>query len=100
MGIVISHSTNDSRSATTVANLGTHLAHALPSGDWRKIRPLFDGRFSDVASIPPKDAGQYAQILYRAANSNRMPGEWAGLALVFAAAAERAAGAREHWTWT
>jgi hypothetical protein len=100
MGVVISHADNTSRSWLTITNLGQHLAHALPGSDWRKIRPLFEGRFGDIASIPPREAGQYAQILHRAANRGRMPADWADLASLIADAADRAHRAGQPWRWS
>ena len=99
MGIHISHSDDKSRSALTISNLGHQLAHVLPARDWRKIRHLFGGSFSDVAHIPPRDAGKIAVILHTAAADRRMPINWADLARTFAAAAQRAANARQNWTW-
>lgn len=100
MGICISHSTGQSRSALTISNLGEQLAHVLPASDWRQISHLFDGRFADVASIPPRQAGQTAAILRQAAQHRLMPPNWADLATVFADAAQRAARAQQPWTWT
>jgi hypothetical protein len=100
MGICISHSTGQSRSALTISNLGEQLAHVLPARDWRQISHLFGGRFADVASIPPRQAGQIAAILRQAARHRLMPTDWADLATVFADAAARAAEARQSWTWT
>ncbi|MFJ7998984.1 hypothetical protein ACIQ7D_17810 [Streptomyces sp. NPDC096310] len=100
MGIRISHSEPVSRSGLTIANLGQHLADVLPAHDWRKIRHLFDGTFADIAHIRHREAGQYAQILRRAATDPRMPANWGDLADIFAAAAQRAANAREPWVWS
>lgn len=100
MGIVISHADGASRSALTVSNLGQHLAHAAPARDWRQIRHLFDGQFSDIAHIPPREAGQIAGILRTASNNSRMPDDWAGLARLFADAADKAARAGEPWKWS
>jgi hypothetical protein len=99
MGIRISHSTGQTRSALTISNLGQQLAHVLPARDWRKIQYLFGGRFADIAHIPPREAGKIADILHRAASDRRMPTEWAGLARIFAEAARRAARSGQPWTW-
>ena len=100
MGIRISHTAPVSRSALTISNLGQHLAHVLSASDWRTIRHLFDGSFRDIAETPHRQAGQYAQILHRAAADRRMPTDWADLAEIFAAAAQHAADAREPWVWS
>ncbi|MFE2497104.1 hypothetical protein [Streptomyces scopuliridis] len=100
MGIHISHSEPVSRSALTIANLGQHLADALPARDWRKIRHLFDGRFADVAHIPHGQAGEIGAILHRAADSPRMPDDWGSLARLIGDAAQTAAGARQTWVWS
>lgn len=100
MGICISHSTGQTRSALTISNLGQQLAHVLPGSDWRQIIHLFGGRFADVAEIPPRQAGQIAGILRKAADHRLMPADWADLATIFADAAKRAALAGQPWTWT
>lgn len=104
MGINISHGSNpygeERRSATTIANLGKHLANVLPSGDWRQIADLFYGRFRGSASILPQRAGQVASILGRAAGHRLMPGEWADDARLIGEAAGRAHRARQPWTWS
>lgn len=100
MGICISHSTGQSRSALTISNLGEQLAHVLSARDWRQISHLFDGSFSDVAEIPPRQAGRIATILRQAAGHRLMPTDWADLAGIFADAAQRAARAGQPWTWS
>ncbi|MFJ1647989.1 hypothetical protein [Streptomyces sp. NPDC088258] len=100
MGLVISHSAPASRSWLTVTNLGQHLANSLPARDWRKIRHLFGGGLDDITEIPHRQAGQYAEILRRAAADKHMPTDWGDLAGIFATAAQRAADAREPWVWS
>lgn len=100
MGIHVSHSDGKTRSALTISNLGQQLAHALPARDWRTIRHLFDGRFADIAHIPPREAGKIATVLHKAASDRHMPTNWAYLARAFADAAQNAADAREPWVWS
>lgn len=100
MGICISHSTGQTRSALTISNLGEQLAHVLLGSDWRQISHLFGGGFADVAEIPPRQAGQIAGILRKGAGHRLMPVDWADLATLFAEAAERAVRAGQPWTWT
>lgn len=100
MGIRISHSTGQSRSALTISNLGEQLAYVLPARDWRQISHLFGGSFSDVAEIPHREAGKIAAILRKAARHRLMPANWADLARIFADAADRAHRARQAWTWS
>lgn len=103
MGINISHGSNgqgeERRSATTIGNLGKHLANVLPASDWRQIADLFDGRFRGPVSVPPQRAGQVASILGRAAGHRLMPGDWASDARLIGEAAQRAHHARQPWTW-
>ena len=100
MGIHISHADGKLRSATTIANLGQRLAHALPARDWRQIKHLFGGRFADVARIPHRDAGKIATIVRKAANDRSMPRDWANLAHLIADAAQKAANSRQDWVWS
>ena len=100
MGISISHGVRNTRSATTIANLGTHLAHALGGSEWREISYLFDGRLCAPESIPPHQAGRIAAILHKAANSRAMEPGWGALAAEFANAANSACRAGEHWEWS
>lgn len=100
MGIRISHSTGQSRSALTISNLGEQLAYVLPARDWRQISHLFGGSFSDIAEIPHREAGKIEAILRNAAAHRLMPTNWADLARIFADAAGRAHRARQPWTWT
>jgi hypothetical protein len=103
MGINISHGSNqwgeERHSATTIANLGKHLANVLPSGDWRQIANLFNGRFRGPEEVSPQRAGQVASILGRAARHRLMPSDWASDARLIGEAAGRAHRAREPWTW-
>ncbi len=103
MGINVSHGSNqrgeERRSALTIANLGKHLAHVLPSRDWAVLAPYFDGRFSGEAHIPPATAREMAQALNQAVGHRLMPAEWAAEARLFANAAHRAATAGQSWHW-
>lgn len=104
MGINVSHGSDlygeERRSATTVGNLGKHLAHVLPGADWRQVAYLFDGSFRDVAEVEPGEARQVAVILRRAADDWLMPRPWEKEARLFADAADRAADAGEPWVWS
>lgn len=100
MGIFISHGVPSSRSATTIANLGKHLAHTLTGSEWREISYLFDGRLYTPVYTPPAQAGRVAALLYKAAASRAMDCEWAQLATLLGDAAHRAAHARQTWEWT
>ncbi|MGW2048581.1 DUF7739 domain-containing protein [Streptomyces sp. NPDC001858] len=100
MGIFISHGVPSTRSATTIANLGQHLAHALTSSEWREVTYLFDGHVSVPVSTPATQAGRVGQLLGKAANSRAMNPEWAQLASLLAASANRAAAAGQTWEWT
>ena len=100
MGISISHGVPSTRSALTIANLGTHLAHALTGSEWCEVRHLFDGRLTVPVSIPPAQAGRVGDLLDKAASNRAMDPEWGQLASLIAAAAQRAAGAGQMWEWT
>ncbi|WP_030757318.1 hypothetical protein [Streptomyces sp. NRRL F-5135] len=101
MGISISHGMPSTRSATTIANLGQHLAHALTSSEWREIAYLFDARRLDVpVSTPPAKAARVSSLLTKAATHRSMDPDWAQLATLLADSAQRAARAGETWEWT
>ncbi|MBZ6102725.1 hypothetical protein [Streptomyces olivaceus] len=99
MGVSISHGVPSTRSATTIANLGQHLAHALTSSEWREVAYLFDGKLYTPVHTPPQQAGRVAALLAKAANSRAMDREWAQLATLLAASARRAHTANETWEW-
>jgi hypothetical protein len=100
VGISISHGVQGSRSALTISNLGQQLAHVLSAREWREIADLFDGRFSDVASIPPRQAGRIGDLLHKAARHRLTGAEWADLAVEIGDAAQRAAHAGQNWQWS
>lgn len=100
MGISISHGVPSTRSATTIANLGQHLAHALNGSEWREISHLFDGRLSIPVSTPPTQAGRIATLLTKAVRSRAMDPEWGRLATLLAGSAQWAAASNETWEWT
>jgi hypothetical protein len=100
MGISISHGVPSTRSALTIANLGQHLAHALSGSEWREIGYLFDGRFADVASIPPREASRIGDLLHKAAGHRAMESDWGSLAKEIGDAANRAAASGQNWTWS
>lgn len=99
MGISISHGVPSTRSATTIANLGQHLAHALTGSEWREVAYLFDGKLYTPVHTPPAQAGRVAALLAKAAHSRAMDREWAQLATLLGGAADRAARAGEAWVW-
>lgn len=100
MGISISHGATGPRSALTISNLGQQLAHTLSAREWREIAHLFDGRFDDIASIPPREAGRIGDLLHKAARHRLMPADWGHLATEIGDAAHRAARARQNWEWS
>lgn len=100
MGISISHGVPSTRSALTISNLGTHLAHALTGSEWREVAHLFDGHLSVPVHTPPAEAGRIGDLLNKAANSRAMNTEWGQLATLLAGSARRAATAGETWEWT
>ncbi|MEU4154767.1 hypothetical protein [Streptomyces antimycoticus] len=99
MGISISHGARGPRSATTIANLGQHLAHVLNASEWRELAPLFDGTLDDIASISPRQAGRIGDLLHKAARHRIMPTGWGHLAAEIGTAAHRAARAGQNWEW-
>ncbi|MGW0920112.1 DUF7739 domain-containing protein [Streptomyces sp. NPDC002755] len=100
MGIFISHGVPSTRSATTISNLGQHLAHALTGSEWREVAYLFDGHLSVPVDTPPAQAGRIGQLLTKAANSRAMNAQWGELARLLADSASRAAAAGQTWEWT
>lgn len=100
MGISISHGVQNTRSATTIGNLGQHLAHALTSREWREVSDLFDGSLRTPVSIPPAEAGRVAAILHGAADLRAMEPGWGELAAELGDAAQRAALAGQNWEWS
>jgi hypothetical protein len=100
MGIAISHGVPSTRSATTIATLGQHLAHALTSSEWWEVAHLFDDRLALPVAIPPAQAGRIGDLLHKAARSRAMNPEWGQLATLIGDAAHRAARAGQNWEWT
>ena len=100
MGISISHGVPSTRSATTIGNLGQHLAHTLTGSEWRQISHLFDGSLRAPVYTPPAEAGRIGSLLHKAANSRAMEPAWGDLATLLGDAANRAARAGQNWTWT
>lgn len=100
MGFSISHGAKGPQSATTIGNLGQQLAHALSAREWREIADLFDARFADVASIPPREAARIGDLLHKAARHRLMGAEWADLAVEIGDSAQRAARVGENWQWS
>lgn len=100
MGISISHGVPSTRSATTIGNLGQHLAHALTGSEWRELAHLFDGHLYTPVYTPPTEAGRIGDLLHKAANSRAMNAEWGELATLLGDSANRAARAGQNWEWT
>ncbi|MFB7244625.1 hypothetical protein ACFCYX_19455 [Streptomyces populi] len=99
MGISISHGVQNTRSATTIANLGKHLAHALTAREWRQVSPLFDGHVRTPVTVLPADADLIGSILHAAARQPSMDPEWGRLATELGDAAQRAGRAGQIWKW-
>lgn len=104
MGWTISHAPYDetiTRSVTSIATLARHVAHVVPSREWRKARPLFAA--ADTSREPIElgwyQAGEIANVLRLAAADARMPDDVAATANALADAAETAAKNREPWIW-
>lgn len=100
MGISISHGAPGPKSATTIGNLGQHLAHALTGSEWRQISHLFDGHLRAPIHTPPAEAGAIGNLLHKAANSPAMEPGWGELATLLGDAANRAARTGQTWEWT
>lgn len=100
MGISISHGVPSTRSALTISNLGTHLAHALTSTEWREISHLFDGHVRTPVYTPASEAGRVGELLHKAARHRAMETGWGELATLLGDAAKRAALAGQTWEWS
>jgi hypothetical protein len=100
MGISISHGVPSTRSATTIANLGQHLAHVLTGSEWREVGHLFDGRLYTPIHTPPAQAGRIGELLHKAARHRAMETGWGDLAILLGDAAKRAARAGQSWEWS
>lgn len=90
------------RSATSLDNLGKQLAHVMTGRDLRLVLPLFKQaqRAGGPFDISWAEAGRMADALNLAAAHPLMPADWGELAGQIAAAADRAAKAREPWHWS
>lgn len=90
------------RSATLMYEASRHVSYVVSAGDWRIVRTLFqfantgDGPFQ----IPHRDAGHMALVLRKAAGHPKMPTSFQGAIRELAAAAQRAATARQSWEWS
>ena len=103
MGWTISHAPYGEtirRSATSICNLGTQLAHVMPGRDWRLVRELFEPKPGDPFDVDWRRAGLIADALNLAAVHPLMPADWGELARQIAAAADTAAKNREPWHWS
>ncbi|HTE56991.1 MAG TPA: hypothetical protein VK698_39330 [Kofleriaceae bacterium] len=98
MGARISHY-DGAPSWHTIENLGVQLEHVTTSGQWRHLKPLFDGSLRGPVSVSPRDAARIGDYLESAAGHRLMPGNWADLARKIAKAAHRAANRNQQWTW-
>lgn len=89
------------RSATAMHELGTHMAHALPAGQWRTVRGLFD--LAQTAGGPfsfsPADTRRIADVFRAAAGHPLMPAFWAGSASELAEVAAAHVRAGKRWEW-
>ena len=99
MGISISHGVRYT-SATTITELGQHLAHVLKASEWREIDDLFGKRYDDITHMPPAEAGRIGDLLHKAAAHRLMPADWRSLAIEIGDAAKRAARAGQTWEWS
>ncbi|MFJ2186309.1 hypothetical protein ACIOJG_37500 [Streptomyces anulatus] len=104
MSWTISHGTPTggptSRSYNAVHALAQAAAHALTASDWARLRPILHRRSGDPFQISPDEARTAAGLLHRAADSGLMDRQSAQAARELAAAATRAATARQFWTWS
>ncbi|MBK3582579.1 hypothetical protein JHN49_02200 [Streptomyces sp. MBT57] len=104
MSWTISHGTPTgaptSRSYNAVHALAQSAAHALTARDWALLRPVLARRSGDPFQISPDDARVAAALLRRAADSGLMDPQFVTGARDLAAAATRAADARQPWTWS
>jgi hypothetical protein len=73
-----------------VVELGWYLYHSVLRSDWRRIGHTFDGRYADIAEIPPHEASEIVAVLNRHAADSRLAAEWGSLAAAFASAARPA----------
>ncbi|MFE9003113.1 hypothetical protein ACFYOY_13370 [Streptomyces sp. NPDC007875] len=103
MGWTISHADKHGGvmrpSYTSISELGPHLAHVLSSRDWRSVAFLFETRSDAWITISHRDAGRMARVLSTAASHRLMPTDRAAIVAKLAAAAGRAAVARQSWEW-
>src|SRR3954465_7120478 len=104
MGWNVSHGTDRNgefrRSYTTMGNLAQQLPPVLSARDWSSIAYLFNHRDANPFTVPAAEAGRVATVLHRAADHRLMPADWGQDARLLAAAAARAARAREPWHWS
>ncbi|MFB6595383.1 DUF7739 domain-containing protein [Streptomyces vinaceus] len=104
MGWTISHGTVTGepthRSYNAVGSLAQAAAHALTARDWALLRPVLHRPSGDPFQISPDGARAAAGLLLRAADSGLMDRQSGQLARDLAAAATRAAAARQLWNWS
>ncbi|MEU5900586.1 DUF7739 domain-containing protein [Streptomyces venezuelae] len=100
MGFSISHGVAGTRSALTISNLGNQLAHVLAANEWREIKYLFGGQFSDIVTIPPQEAFRIGDLLHQAADHRLMDPSWGILAREIGDAARMAGASGQNWTWS
>ncbi|MGW3196311.1 DUF7739 domain-containing protein [Streptomyces sp. NPDC001118] len=99
MPISISHGAPYT-SATTISQLGQHLAHVLKASEWREIDDLFGKRYDDITHMPPDEAERVGDLLHKAATHRLMPADQRSLAIEIGDAAHRAARAGQTWKWS
>ncbi|NXY98802.1 hypothetical protein HYE82_31370 [Streptomyces sp. BR123] len=103
MGVNISHGSNqwgqERLSYTSVEEMGEQVRRAVSRWDWHKVSHLFDERRPDILYIDPKQVGEIADILAKAAKHRKMPPGWADTVRRWAAAGYRAWQAGEPWSW-
>ena len=106
MGWSISHGNSprgtNYRSAGAMVEVGQQVAYLVTGAEWRTVKKLFklansgDGPFS----IPPREAGEMAAVLRKAASHQMMPRSFVAGVREVADAAQRAATARQPWEWS
>lgn len=103
MTVDISHGSapwgTETLSYSGFAEMGQHLAHVLPAGDWREIKFLFAGH-DMVGRINPDRAGRIADIFAKGAKHRLMSRDMADTVRRWSAAGYRAWQAGEPWSWS
>ncbi len=90
------------RSATGMYELSTHMSHVLTGAQWRIVQPLFhlaEHADNGPFRIQPGDAAGMAQVFRAAADHRLMPEFWATSARQLADVADRHAQNGQPWEW-